>query len=513
MTPDVTAAFNKSVGTQTFIFCGGNGSNNGFADRRFDGVGKSARIYNRALTNAELAQNRAVDEVRFFGRSPAVTGDLIVRSDVEGLSGNQPNGAYRPAAGYVFTAPAEVAVNGIPYACTGYTLETWDGSAWGSPVVSDGVFAVAPDVASSSKRLTWNWRVVSRLTKIPDYDVGDYVQNGLYLHYDGIRNVGAAAEHDPNATEWVNLGAGDAGVSLNAVFDYASSDSAGDGWEADGYHFKYGGKFAKLASNPKIDWKVTIQVVCEAERSGKSGTSYPTYFGSTNDFLNVYGFGAVGRVFFKIRNGSGDGSGRIELSPSASWQGKYLNAIWHAGKYQLFQNVAPSETEWWGSWRKWWTTFQNQPFYIGGVYKEGDATYVDERRLTGKIQAVRVYNRSLSDEELAHNRMVDEARFKGNPPESNVTIATKYGDGTDETLAEEVGNYKVEGVYTFSATQVKGAKGEFKRVGGCYISTWTDGAWSGKTWHDGDSFAYTADMGKIRIMWSPRPNGMQLILK
>ena len=513
VTPDVTATFNKSVGTQTFIFCGGNGSNNGFADRRFDGVGKSARIYNRALTNAELAQNRAVDEVRFFGRSPAATGDLIVRSDVEGLSGNQPNGAYRPAAGYAFTAPAEVVLNGTPYACAGYTLETWDSSAWGSPVVSDGVFAVAPDVTSSSKRLTWNWRVVSRLTKIPDYDVGDYVQNGLYLHYDGIRNVGAAAEHDPNATEWVNLGAGDVGVSLNAVFDYASNASAGDGWEADGYHFKYGGKFAKLASNPKFDWKVTIQVVCEAEASGKSGTSYPTYFGSTNDFLNVYGFGAVGRVFFKIRNNSGDGSGRIELSPSGYWQGKYLNAIWHAGKYQLFQNVAPSETEWWGSWRKWWATFQSQPFYIGGVYKEGDATYVDERRLTGKIQAVRVYNRSLSDEELAHNRMVDEARFKGNPPESNVTIATKYGDGTDETLAEEVGNYKVEGVYTFSATQVKDAKGEFKRVGGCYVSTWADGAWSGKTWHDGDSFAYTADMGKIRITWSPRPNGMVLILK
>ena len=343
--------------------------------------------------------------------------------------------------------------------------------------------------------------------------MGDYVQDGLYLHYDGIRNAGATVEHDPNATEWVNLGAGDSGVNLNAVFDYASNASAGDGWETDGYHFKYGGKFAKLASNPKIDWKVTIQVVCEAETSGKSGTSYPTYFGSTNDFLNVYGFGAVGRVFFKIRNNSGDGSGRIELSPSGAWQGEYLNAIWHAGKYQLFQNVAPSETEWWGSWRKWWTTFQSQPFYIGGVYKEGDATYVDERRLTGKIQAVRVYNRSLSDEELAHNRMVDEARFKGNPPESNVTIATKYGDGTDETLAEEVGNYKVEGVYTFSATQVKDAKGEFKRVGGCYISTWADGAWSGKTWHDGDSFAYTADMGKIRITWSPRPNGMVLILK
>ena len=64
---------------------------------------------------------------------------------------------------------------------------------------------------------------------------------------------------------------------------------------------------------------------------------------------------------------------------------------------------------------------------IGGVYKEGDATYVDERRLTGKIQAVRVYNRSLSDEELAHNRMVDEARFKGNPKGGTMLLMAGCG--------------------------------------------------------------------------------------
>ena len=40
------------------------------------------------------------------------------------------------------------------------------------------------------------------------YDVDDYVQDGLVLHFDGIRNAGATALHNPNATTWVNLGSG-----------------------------------------------------------------------------------------------------------------------------------------------------------------------------------------------------------------------------------------------------------------------------------------------------------------
>ena len=510
--PDLTTNMSWTVGTRTFTFCGGNGGGQGYTTRRFDGIGKAARIYNRALTDAELAQNRAVDEVRFFGRSPAATGDLVVASAVEGLSGDQPNGAYRPAAGYTFTSQTEAVLDGVPYELKGYTLETWNGTEWADAETGTGA-SVTPDVTTASKRLTWNWVVKSRLTKIKEYDVGDYVTDGLYIFYDGIRNAGATADHDPDATEWVNLGTG--GASLNAVFDYASNASAGDGWETDGYHFKYGGKFAKLASDPTIDWKVTIQVVCEAEKSGKpSGEQYPTYFGSTNDYLNVYGFGAVARTFFKIRNNSGDGSGRMELSPGSSWQGKYLNAIWHAGKYQIFQNVVPVETGWYGSWRKWWTAFSGQPFYIGGVYMEGNADYVNERRLSGKIQAIRVYNRSLLDWELEHNRMVDEARFKGNPPECNVTIATKYGDGTGETLAEEVGNYKVEGTHTFSATKVKDANDNLVDVKCYYLETYDEnGKWTGKTRRDGSSFTYTEDLGKVRITWAPAPDGLMIIVR
>ena len=505
-TPVATTAFNKTVGTQTFVFAGGNGGSGGYKDRRFNGVYKSARIYDRALTNAELEKNRAADEVRFFGRSPAATGDLVVASTVEGLAGDLPCGAYRPV-GYTFTAPTEATLDGVPYKLKGYTLETWNGSAWADGTTVAGGSSVTPDVSTASKRLTWNWTVKSRLTKVQDsFDVDDYVRDGLYLHFDGIRNAGANAEHSDDAATWANLGTG--GASFDAVFDYASNASADDGWAKDGYNFAYGGKFARLGANPAINYFATIQIVCEAKASAKpSGNKYPTYFGSTNDYLNIYGFGAVEQAFFKVFNAN-----RVELMPSQGWQGNYLTAIWNAGANQIFQEDVPASANWSNKWRSNWNNFKDQPFYIGGVYIEGNAEGVNERRLTGKIQAIRVYNRSLSDEELEHNRLVDEARFKGKPPESNVTIATKYGDGTGETLAEEVGNYKVEGTYTFSATQVKDSNDVLKDVAGYYLETYAGDGWTGKIWHDGKEFTYT-EGAKVRVTWGPRRKGMTLVIR
>ncbi|MBR4612454.1 MAG: hypothetical protein IKO40_07015, partial [Kiritimatiellae bacterium] len=37
------------------------------------------------------------------------------------------------------------------------------------------------------------------------YDADNYVQDGLVLHYDGIRNVGLNQPHSTTATTWVNL--------------------------------------------------------------------------------------------------------------------------------------------------------------------------------------------------------------------------------------------------------------------------------------------------------------------
>lgn len=317
-TPPAWNAFSSIPGTRTLTFASSNGSdNNPWNKRMLTGTIKSERVYDRALSDAELAQNRAVDEVRFFGRAPsAAAGDLVIRSNMEGLSGDQPNGAYRPAAGYTFTAPAEAVVNGTRYTCSGYTLETWDSSDWGSSVSYESC-SYAADVSSASKRLTWNWRVASRITKVQDtFDVGDYVQGDLYLHFDGIRNAGKTADHDDNAMTWVNLGTG--GATFNATFDYEKSDATASGWAADGYSFTDGGKFAKFGSLLYLGDIVTIQVVCDVA----AGTSkYPTLFGSTNDFCNIYTFTAGTRLFFKAWNQNN----RPELAPQGSWEGQFAN--------------------------------------------------------------------------------------------------------------------------------------------------------------------------------------------
>ena len=511
-TPAATQAFDKVPGTQTFTIGSGNGSDRGYMSRKLYGTVKSIRLYGRALTDAELLQNRAADELRFFGRSPAAAGDLVVRSGVEGLSGDQPNGAYRPAAGCTFSAPPEAALNGVPYELKGYTLETWDGSAWGSPVVCDGIHAVAPDVSSSSKRLTWNWAVKSRITRIrDDYDVGDYVQDGLYLFYDGIRNAGATAEHDPEATTWANLGTG--GPSLDAAFDAATGDSSG-GWADNGYDFVYGGRFATIGANPSLGNKVTIQVVCEAT----AGTaSYPTLIGSTDDYLNLYSDAAakllVGKVF-NDRKESGDTKAGQRKPMAGTWNRQYANLDWHAGMLNVFDSTVPDPAAWIGKWRYNWQVFTDKPFYVGGVYKEGDASYINARRFSGRIHAVRVYKRSLLDFELEHNRMVDEARFRGNLPEWNVLVDGKFSDYE----GEGPGHYLVEGTHTFTAGAANDPEsGKTRRVVGGVVEAWnaTTETWVPIASFSGGEYTYVAgpSSAKVRITWKWQADGTTVIFR
>ena len=503
VTPASTKPFAHSAGTRTITVGSGNGGGSGYASRYLLGTVKSVRIYNRALTNEELARSRAADEARFFARAPtAATGEVIVRSSAEGLSGNQLNGAYRPASSYTFTAPAEVILDGTSYELTGYTLEAWNAQSgtWNAPVSYEGT-SCSPPFSTASQRLTWQWKVKSRLTRIrDDYDVGDYVQDGLYLHLDGIRNAGAAADHDGAAETWKNLGTG--GANLDAVFDYASNASAGDGWTANGYEFVYGGKFARLATTPSFGNSVTIQTVSLFD-TGTSGN--PSLFGSSNDFCNVYTVTAGGDAYFKLFNET-----RVSVRPAGSWEGKYITAIWHRGKYVAFQYEAPLPSDWAGTWYKNLNEFNGEPFYVGGIFKdEGNPGYANGRRFTGTIHAVRVYKRVLTDAELAQNRLVDEARFFGNLPESNVVVVDAGGEQA------ESGIYKVEGTWTFTAMTARGDNNEIKPVKGYTLETWDGSAWIRAASGQGDSYTYTVGTSpaKVRLTWNALPSGTALIVR
>ena len=508
--PTSWKTFSTSPGTRTLTFGGSNGNDDSgaWAYRYLTGTIKAIRIYDRALSNAELSANRAADEVRFFGRAPAATGALVVTSDVEGLSGNQPNGAYRPAGSYAFTAPAEAVVGNVRYACTGYTLETWDGSAWGTSA-SFASCSSSADVSSASKRLTWNWSVVSRLTKIKDYDVDDYVQTDLYLHFDGIRNVGKTADHDNAATTWVNLGS--AGTSCNATFNYDKSGSTASSWADDGYSFTSGGKFAVIGGSPNLGNRVTIQVVCgNFDKTGK----WPHMFGATNDFCNIYynNNNNPNYVSFKVFNSRSE-SGGIKAGAKADlagdlWERKYVNAIWQAGKAAIFQTVTPGASIWKSKWNYNWENFTGRPFYIGGVYFPTSTTDTDNRRFSGTIQAVRVYKRSLTDAELEQNRKVDEARFKGNPPDCNVVVVN--GGGVCEP---EAGSYKVDGTWTFTATTAPDENGTVSRVRGYRVETWDGSAWVRAASGKGASYTYSETAGKVRLTWNSNPYSFIMVVR
>lgn len=147
---------NLAIGTRTLTFGASYGSSTYGAWRRsLVGEIKAIRIYDTALSDADLAANRTLDEVRFFGGIPVT--NAIVASSITGLEGNEASGAYAvDADGYSFTAPAQATLNGKVYDCTGYALETWDGSAWSAPVAHDGSLSCAA-TATSRVKITWLW--------------------------------------------------------------------------------------------------------------------------------------------------------------------------------------------------------------------------------------------------------------------------------------------------------------------------------------------------------------------
>ncbi|MBQ8125751.1 MAG: hypothetical protein IJ173_07680 [Kiritimatiellae bacterium] len=144
-----------TVGTRTLTFGASYGSTTYGAWRRsLVGTIKAVRIYNKALSDDELAANRALDETRFFAAAPV---HAVVTTSIAGLEGNEAGEYAFDAEGYTFTAPAQATLAGQVYDCTGYTLETADGETWGEAVSYDGTSCLLADT-TKKVRLTWQWK-------------------------------------------------------------------------------------------------------------------------------------------------------------------------------------------------------------------------------------------------------------------------------------------------------------------------------------------------------------------
>ena len=492
----------------------------------FKGTFKSFRAYSRLLTDEELARNRAVDDARFFGNIPE-TGCVVVQSAIDGLEGREPSGTYFPD-GWTFSAGAGTqTARGIEWQCAGYQLQTWDAatSTWGAQVSvpRDGGNAVeySPSGTSfASVRLTWLWKPVAGIRTAADYALADYAAGGMQLHLDGLLNAGTA--HDSSATVWSDLSGNGRDATL------AGNPSGESHWVDNGYFFASNAVFTTDNSTAGIfslGHAYTMQTLGEVNFADliPGGATHNGTFVSP---ISHVGYGSIwlkGDGMGTIQHHTSDTTGaawdlRGSVYVGTSGRATYLTALRNGNRAALVEGSAYPTTE---------NTKAHQAcmdWSVGSKDEAASATRWGVGALTGggggdplygTIKSVRLYDRLLSEDELAWNRKVDEARFNGALTTTNVVIETKYGDGTGETLAEGVGAYEVFGAHTFSATEVKDSSEGLKPVAGCYVWTWKDGAWSEKTktWHEGTSYDYTKDMGTVKIMWSPRPKGLVLVVR
>ena len=471
--------------------------------RALHGEIKAIRVYKHVLSDDELAWNRAVDEIRFFGSTTPPVTNAVVASAIDGLSGAE-SGAYSVSGQYTFSA-TNVVMDGLLFSPTGYALQEWDSDDgdWGEATLHSGALCTVEEGAKV--RITWQWRSA-------------YVEDGLVLHYDGILNAGVGRPHSPSATIWKDLSA----TGNDATIHVVGED--GGWWEDDGFFFnpeegavsgitRYA--YGTVDSPQDFGREFTMQIVCDVPTDiASSGTPYPNIFGvQDGNLCNIYQFQARGgSVHFAADKVTGLGaSSPNKRSNMTGWNGRYLNAAVSEAMGDKQNLVADA------SWGTWVGGKAGSPSYPGSTYwgfgSQGyasgatvetmasgnvDPSKLKSRSIYGKIKAIRVYSRVLSDEELAANMAVDEMRFFGGAASGARTVVV--ASAVPELSGNEPnGEYEVGGgsSYVFSApTEPVTANGMDYVVAGFSVEEW-----------DEDAGGYGAAVVNVGACWSPSSSG------
>ena len=238
-----------------------------------------------------------------------------------------------------------------------------------------------------------------------DISASAYVQRGLILHYDGIENAGAG-QHDATATSWSNLasgsGSGDMSLPAGAVIQQNSIDFG-----------KAKGEVSSVSCARSAE-EITAQV---SVRTAESITG--------ND-----------QVFFDLNGRLQAGYDGRSSNPSSSNKG--LCVVLPRNKDLTAGNTA--DYRWFGTFA--WNDYAPDRHTISVTGPVGAPTtssvYFDTTKFTansaawntsvsapnGKLfignttvpyvfNAVRVYDRKLSADEVAYNAWLDDVRFSG----------------------------------------------------------------------------------------------------
>ncbi|MBQ2625480.1 MAG: hypothetical protein IJG18_10345 [Kiritimatiellae bacterium] len=468
------------------------------------GTVHSVRVYDRVLENSELEWNRMVDESRFGGTYGGTGNDVanvIVATDTEGFEGTEACGKWLVSSAHEFSAPQRRLGTDGAYECDGYTIETWNDSAWGEAVRHSGLTYTASGAAKV--RLTWKWTKTGNVATLGNYDVDDYVQDGLILHFDGIRNAGAAVAHDSDATTWVNL------VSGQPSATFIRSNAAYGAWRDDGFYFEGKDRLcgAWLDEAVSLGPNMTIQVATTvdplAQASYNTNKQYPAYFYGPSPDFGIYqgAYSGADKVPRQLTcKSSATYSANNCNTTIAEWDGLYASMILGDDMAYLTQTANYDN----GKERTPGSAASQRYSWGCGVDASGNC--VATRAVVGTFHSVRVYARALDEDELAQNRAVDDARFR-----ANVTIVNGAIGETGETGRSDAatGAYSLEsGTWTITAEKVK-VENDGIYMPKLLVETYDEetGKWVANTPRPVWAESYTIDKttlggSRIRLTWT-----------
>ena len=491
----------------SYVYLGGHDNGSGVGEA-LTGTVKSFRYYSRILEPNERSWNRVVDEARYFGRRAALpVTNVVVASNIPIVSGEEPAGCYAVDGSHTFTAPASKVVKGRNYTLDGFTVETWNDATgtWGEPVSHPGESSCAA-TGTSRIRLTWLWTPGDGLVA---YDADDYVQDGLVLHYDGIRNAGLAAPHDSAATTWVNIanpGFGDL-ARYSLVSSALQEGSATGAWMDNGFVFSKNALF-RYSDSFTVPTRYTTQAVFDAKQSEQDDIAYivcPSPDGNGNDWQRWsvglrktsfnYGDGNVANVLFYCATDAA--GGRLAERGSTDKVYNYATAMLDITNAVVFTGTTAPWTATGASYGHRVKTGSGSVLTLTKGFSLAGHHSTTTELLKGTIHDFRFYNRVLSDAEVAWNRIVDQARYFTEPC---VVVASTRAD---VQANEADGEYGVSGSYTFTAPESVTAGRITYAPAGYAIQQWDDaaGCWGAATEYTGASYAYTTAAGKVRLLW------------
>ena len=484
-----TGRYKADVGTYKYGIGAGRGSASHRLDRAYLGVYHAFRLYDRVLTEAEIAHNLEIDNMRYYAGASRSTEVNLVEVAVEspgGVVSVDEKGCWilrGDGASKSFTAPATVTVGNNTYSCTGYRIETWNATKrmWESPVETASTTMAELISANANRRLTWLYALTSGIRSAADYDVGDYVQKGLVANYDGIRNLGSARSHGTLSQYWHDS-------SYRDVSMLAASNTAFNAWIAFGHHFNVAeDSFFAMTEPISLGQNSTIQAVLDAP-TARQTKNYPLYIGFGDADNSIFTRGKGVKLEQKLDTWLGP------RTYCDNWTGKYFTHIVTPSHSYLFEGVEyANETA-----RNKYLDLPNNKFSIGApnTYTNGERT---KRAMNGDYYALRIYNRVLTEAEIAHNRTVDEIRYRSTFTNANVTVVCEVPfEGVEAPVSMPAGDYEVTGSFTFTASGLT--------VGGSTfpvrytVETWNGSAWGEPVEYEGGSYAYTAG-AKVRLTW------------